>query len=784
MQEEIIVSEIVTRPIRKENTKGFHKMTIVKKLIEQGIVSQNECDELRLDISVSALNEYEKTDPQHTDINNEAALMLGEQDALLLDRIVKKADKEYRLSEATDVLKVCEDIQNQYANRTDNCIAALYPVYRYFNGKDEEKRKIITFVFRKTAAKLPDPVKIAASRQGQNLLYWFGVYLSEFEMCYEAIFKLPALFGIQEENGLTEKEWVNQRKESVLSLFDIFVREAEYASFFRNNYSKTKIDIVPTDSLSEYRYRFTLARMPVWLYYLAEEEKAVRLLSIAYDEMDVEETKKEAYREEIIKIALDCSNFDSFQELYVIITKANKSVERKMDETEHLLNLYLHMKKPFFENCSKVKKAMSEDRYAGYAKEIKKLRNIVSEDDFPVCEIKRCIISDSQSIKRFDDEWVYREDCQTIAQLSEKLKKYSLNERDIEDLRFWLSSMSSDTDVINNRSFDSELQRLRDLSYLKQNGSDKEIKTMESMLELEKHRDELYVIKTNDEIIRLKQTINAQEEDEEEEVIRQTKNPLSDLQDYLMKRSSDRELAQKVKEGIKKDMQTYCKTYLQDVNTHADSYSLFDKVGNQSCRDDIYNQIFSGLLYYEKLKSLNGVNIDYSGCVLQMTRGVEALLRFIYDNLTTMPQSVGLPVSNADKYYYDNNGTKKTEIEMGPLMYLFKCRNHCSKVMQYGRNVISLNNLSAASNPSLAGIDLHTLVQDQNGNMNDTIQHIQGNEENISQTLFDAINYVKESYRNKSAHAGTMFGLVDAGNCREILLNTECLLWILLTMLK
>ena len=100
--------------------------------------------------------------------------------------------------------------------------------------------------------------------------------------------------------------------------------------------------------------------------------------------------------------------------------------------------------------------------------------------------------------------------------------------------------------------------------------------------------------------------------------------------------------------------------------------------------------------------------------------------------------------------------------------------------MQYGRNIVSLNNISVSVNPNLGQIDLQAL----DGNNQNTVKKIHGSENDISCILFSAINYVKESYRNKSAHAGTVFGYVDAEQCREILLNTECLLWILLTILK
>ena len=123
---------------------------------------------------------------------------------------------------------------------------------------------------------------------------------------------------------------------------------------------------------------------------------------------------------------------------------------------------------------------------------------------------------------------------------------------------------------------------------------------------------------------------------------------------------------------------------------------------------------------------------------------------------------------------------------LGELAFLFKkqkrekcglLQNDNSTLMvEYGDRIINfniindiLNNCDTFNNIKLLA-DLKKM-----GNVNDV---------EISHKIWECISRITDKYRNPSAHGTQIMQIKNAEECYKILMETECLLWILLSILK
>ncbi len=330
------------------------------------------------------------------------------------------------------------------------------------------------------------------------------------------------------------------------------------------------------------------------------------------------------------------------------------------------------------------------------------------------------------------------------------------------------------------------------------------IAEMENQLELEKHREKLCEealkksvedlnkmrAKIEDDNKRLLNQLNMENTEavaEYEQLELQYDKEIEDILDLLTSqilRMSDGSLIQSVQSKISDNESSFCNNYLGIENI-----DLFDRIEDQSVRDNVKLQLRSGLIYFEKMKKYQ--EIDYAGNIVQMIRCLEVVLTYIYNKLS-LPDKIE-PIQYDPKGYYEPNRVKKETLTMGNLAHLFirkndkmfSGKNKSSYIIEYGADVIDLSQINVNNNPNWSNLSI-TIEENKKSKSESKSVTFEGTDSlvDISDKIGKALLYIINSYRNKSAHTGQVQTCTDAEECRKIIMETECLLWILLTILK
>jgi len=328
---------------------------------------------------------------------------------------------------------------------------------------------------------------------------------------------------------------------------------------------------------------------------------------------------------------------------------------------------------------------------------------------------------------------------------------------------------------------------------------------MEKKLELEKHREKLYegtLKKTVEDLNKMREKI----EDDNKRLLNQLDmekaesvaayeqlelkydKEIEDILDLLTSqilRMSDGSLIQSVQNKITDNEKCFLNNYLGIENI-----DLLDRIEDQAVQDNVKLQLRSGLIYFEKMKTYQ--EIDYAGNIVQMIRCLEVVLTYIYNKLS-LPDEIEPNQYNPKGCYYDLNRVKKETLTMGNLAHLFIRKNdkmfssksQSSYIIEYGADVIDLSQINVKENPNWSNLSI-TIEENKKSKSESKSVTFEGTDSlvDISDKIGKALLYVIDSYRNKSAHTGQVQTCTDAEECRKIIMETECLLWILLTILK
>lgn len=331
------------------------------------------------------------------------------------------------------------------------------------------------------------------------------------------------------------------------------------------------------------------------------------------------------------------------------------------------------------------------------------------------------------------------------------------------------------------------------------------IAEMERKLELEKHREKLHeetLKKTVEDLNKMREKI----EDDNKRLLNQLDmekaesvaayeqlelkydKEIEDILDLLTSqilRMSDGSLIQSVQNKITDNEKCFLNNYLGIENI-----DLLDRIEDQAVRDNVKLQLRSGLIYFEKMKTYQ--EIDYAGNIVQMIRCLEVVLTYIYNKLS-LPDEIGPNQYNPKGCYYEPNRVKKENLTMGNLAHLFIRKNdkmfssksESSYIIEYGADVIDLSQINVKENPNWSNLSI-TIEENKKSKSESKSVTFEGTDSlvDISDKIGKALLYVINSYRNKSAHTGQVQTCTDAEECRKIIMETECLLWILLTILK
>lgn len=197
----------------------------------------------------------------------------------------------------------------------------------------------------------------------------------------------------------------------------------------------------------------------------------------------------------------------------------------------------------------------------------------------------------------------------------------------------------------------------------------------------------------------------------------------------------------------------------------------------------------SVLNYLEKCEEDDddGNVIDFAPALIEITKALEYVLNIIYKELNfdiSVFEGMQNKKSEAKHYFYnvsinqtDNklNGSPKSHIEIGKFAHLFYPKSINSNYNLLfdawgGANVLDISKLNR-----LCSIGIVT----KNGE-----KHFKKTDDNYNKKLLGrAIEYVGTNYRNKAAHKDFVSKLLYE-DARDLLMSTECLLWILMYILK
>lgn len=167
--------------------------------------------------------------------------------------------------------------------------------------------------------------------------------------------------------------------------------------------------------------------------------------------------------------------------------------------------------------------------------------------------------------------------------------------------------------------------------------------------------------------------------------------------------------------------------------------------------------------------------IDFAPALIEITKALEYVLDIIYQKLNLNITDVA---SNDRKSYF-KHGNRKSHIEIGPFAHLLLNTTNQSNPSNQtltlfdawgGANVLNISKLKG-----LCSIDIAT--------RNGTKHFSRTNDNHNKKLLGDAIMYVGTNYRNKAAHKD-LVPKVLYEDAKKLLMSTECLLWIIMYILK
>ncbi len=237
--------------------------------------------------------------------------------------------------------------------------------------------------------------------------------------------------------------------------------------------------------------------------------------------------------------------------------------------------------------------------------------------------------------------------------------------------------------------------------------------------------------------------------------------------------------------------------------------SLLDKLDNygNNLKEEVYKQLNTSEMVYallnesEKYKETGaGDDTDCTIAVLPLTKTIEMLLRealysrietdeLIYPGQERASKRTKAFLSGKQRFYITTDDQKrdikkdKDRIELGGLAHLFSTVNigcNWDQWWNYGDKYADIGILEKFSDPE---IKLPQLDSDGNLQADKSFEPSgPGSRDDNRTILFNALNYVREQYRNPIAH--DTLTKDDYNKCKSILIAEQKLFWILAAIIR
>ena len=187
---------------------------------------------------------------------------------------------------------------------------------------------------------------------------------------------------------------------------------------------------------------------------------------------------------------------------------------------------------------------------------------------------------------------------------------------------------------------------------------------------------------------------------------------------------------------------------------------LFLRIQNKDIRKQIKTSIVTADVTYEFLSSsFDKDSMDYSAALIPITRSLEMLLNYIY-----------VVSDDSEWTYRENNDKPLTLKKYAEMVENF---NRASSERYRGKPLLNTELLP----------HIKTVIVTGKSSSNYREKHFNSSEVDNLKLIRDGIYHIADAYRNKGAHKETIKAL-SYEKCRDLLLRTENLLWILLEILQ
>ena len=296
-----------------------------------------------------------------------------------------------------------------------------------------------------------------------------------------------------------------------------------------------------------------------------------------------------------------------------------------------------------------------------------------------------------------------------------------------------------------------------------------------------------------DRVEQIRQSLQA-DHDGNEEIMNKLEAVYRDLSNRLQKGFLGRPEVERHIDVMEQTFRAkYCPNY--------QGRSLLSKLPKK-LEQEIRNYLVTGEIVYRLLSSREDADsLDFSAALIPLTKAVEQILNLIYRSMNVWPFP-GLD-SKVKQSYFNYSDEKKASIEFGPGILLFKDSKYIN--VKYGSNscwlqphepyqeshfkrwdgnrvvdIAALRNLGAGRNKMSLRVDGWDRITRQPCTVN--IFFTQDDNEN-RMLLAQGLDYIRVHHRNIVAHKDPVARTM-VEECRDILLMTEDILWILLYILK
>lgn len=296
------------------------------------------------------------------------------------------------------------------------------------------------------------------------------------------------------------------------------------------------------------------------------------------------------------------------------------------------------------------------------------------------------------------------------------------------------------------------------------------------------------VQKTLDDIAVMKSAIKNENDDGNEQILSELDRIVDNLVSKLLSSQSRLD----IETDIGKLQAKFINTYLPQEN----GMSLMRTLP-EAYRSTVSDYLVTGEVVYRYLSSrADADQLDYSPALIPLTKALEVILHHVYCSMNVV-DDVNLNKNVRSKVFTVSTNKRKSSLEFGPYIMLLSDYGTVHKKYNANDIVLNINKKHPYSHFTQWNgnniLDINKLQRFRNINITvqthdyDVLNTYTVNFSNDAgknrEILALGLQYIKDNYRNIAAHKDHVTK-TSVSDCKKLLLTTQNLLWILLSIIK